>query len=247
VIGADIPSFALYKDQTVIALRSARGAKAADYVTKRLDDQSLENFAKKLRALSGDPKWDKRYKTRSATDQPETQVFVQLENGAIATSIYGPLSVWKVDYAELKLKDPDLAAQLESDGKALEANIAALPIGLRDILNYTKYFNMSGATRWKPKFIEVMLWPCRDGVNSDGVKSSTTWPRHWPGLISQYARKREDQYSIYLDSGNLNALKRLESRSKGVTFIDGNGWCINHRFVLPSEPTWMAIFNNLYK
>jgi hypothetical protein len=94
-------------------------------------------------------------------------------------------------------------------------------------------FNNSKAKKWLPEKIEVMLYP-----NNDSKEVPYSWPKNWPNINTPGTVKREELYSVYLDSSNYDELIKI-IKEKSTVLMNKRKWSIFYRFPFPNEELWM--------
>jgi len=222
VIGSDTPRVVLYEDGELVLGKPVDHAFV--YRHRRLQAAELAAFKERLRPVAAAAEIHPRYDlTGGMTDQPAALLYVRSREREIATAIEG---LGARDSAPGKREPSDRA----------DAGLTAL----LDLHNFLATLDEAGSVEWRPRYVEVMLWPFR----APGA-SAIRWPSDWPSLTSDRARKRhEDQYSIYLDGAmepKVASFAATRSKAGGVE-VGGRIWAISLRPVFPSEPIWRQAF-----
>jgi hypothetical protein len=94
---------------------------------------------------------------------------------------------------------------------------------------------------WKPKYIEVMIWPYEYAP-----EDSIIWPNYWPGLESLFTQKwGNGNYSIFLDFKFENELiSFLKTRkAKSAVLIGEKKFAVSFRYVFEGESIWRKAFS----
>jgi hypothetical protein len=220
VIGADSPRVAVYEDRVVIFFRKSK--EGGTYHYRKLSEAEFSDIEKHLAPVVGLKELKHFYSLRpNVTDQPEA-IFYARE---LVTRVYG------LKAPGTKLGD----SYVRSDGRKPDD----VPDELRELHNYLCSRDYRDSKEWSPKYVEVMIWPYEYAPDA-----SIVWPKEWPALNSDRARKRGDSYSIFLDGTVLPRLQRfLQTRKeKGAVEIRGKKWAVSFRAVFPSEPIWKKSF-----
>jgi len=164
-----------------------------------------------LGSLAGLPSAAGRYEASASTDQPQVDLLIYRGDRPAVISIYGAMTRAEV---RARLPEPIAAAYELLHG-----------------------FTRPEARDWLPDRIEAMLVPYEYAP-----EESVVWPKGWPGIDDPATRKRGGgQYSIYLPSTDLDALRNLlrTRREKGAVLIDGKKWSVGMRLPFPHEELWM--------
>jgi hypothetical protein len=156
-----------------------------------------------------------------ATDQPEAEFYVRLDDRESALRIYG-------------LRQPD------KKPRKLGAPVDESTFPPAEIFEAHKFLwslNYADSLPWKPKFIEVMIWPYEYAPDR-----SIIWPKDWPDLKSDRIFKRGESYSIFMDGEMLDDVDKFlrMRKERGAVEISGKKWAVSVRLVFPSEPVWRA-------
>jgi hypothetical protein len=219
VIGADTPRVAVYDDGEVIFAKEQN--QRLQYYQLTLDAPALQTMRAQLSAFLSIRDLKHSYELVSATDQPETQIYVSDKKRVFATSIYGLRAAKSVIVAA-------------------DAKNAGIPSALLEFYQWLLALDGSSAKVWTPKYVEVMLWDY-----SYAPQPSIKWPRDWPSLDSERAVKRGKAYSIFLDGRLQPQLAAfLATRSKkGAVEVSGKKMAVAYRYTFPSDPTWRRAFS----
>ena len=147
------------------------------------------------------------YETVLKTDQPTNTLVVRYQQRTKRVVVYG---------------------RIRSDSEARAKTPAAF-LGVFDKL--ISYQN-SQAKPWLPERIEVLVWPFD---NARGTPQP--WPKGWPDLQDPATKKRQQVYSIYLDSRHFDDLRKLlNSLQQGQALLmNGKKWAISFRLPFPHE------------
>lgn len=212
VFGADSPSFALYNNGEVIFIKR-NDSKKMEYVHVLLDTRTLKETVQKLSPQDDFYNLKDYYDLTGGVTDQITQIFlINLDGKNKKVRVYGNLS---------------------SDKEARKN----APNSILDLFDKLIHYDNENSKKWLPEKIEVMIWP-----NENARNKSISWPKDWPNLQDKNTKKRrEDFYSIYLDSSKYEELLSLGKRSGGNTEIDGRFWAFSIRFPFPCEE---VIFNN---
>ena len=225
VIGSDVPRVALYEDGQLVYLKKEKDD-SNHYVRKQLSETEL-NAVKGQLISCGDWHECKEYYDLApgVTDQPETQVYINLSGQRLVTRIYG--------LAALGLSVPAFRA---SGG---ESRSDTLPQSLVRLHEYLTQLDYADAKEWIPQYVEVMIWPYEYAPDT-----SIQWPPGWPGVDSEDAIARGDSYSIFMPGDRITDLRKFLAtrRDKGAIEISGRKWSAALRYVFPSEPVWWTAF-----
>ncbi len=224
VIGSDIPRVVLYDDGQVIFLKEDKNKRQV-FFQKRLSADELASMKKKISSFGDYSKLKRHYEIISATDQPETRIYLDLGGQAFVTSVYG------LEISDRK--DPP-----HSSSRA-EQQHDALPKAIRDLHAYMTSLDFADAKPWVPQYIEVMIW----GYDY-APDESIHWPKEWPGLESPSTLKRGNSYSIFLPGNQLPKLLDFlkTQKEKGAVEIGGKKWAVSFRYTFPGEPVWFKAF-----
>jgi hypothetical protein len=146
--------------------------------------------------------------------------------------------------ARLYLDDGGKSFATAIYGLAPGRNPTGLPKTIQDLYLFLTAFDVATKEKWQPTYVEVMLWDY-----SYAPDRSVPWPERWPSLTSERAIKRRDDWSIFLDGGEYDAvLALMASRpEKGAIELGGRKWAIACRKTFPGEPAWRAAFAALMK
>lgn len=225
VIGSDTPMVVIYEDGQVIYLhRDEQGAQS--YVCKQLTQQELEKTKKELAAFGDFSAIKGHYNLApNVTDQPETEIYLNLNGRLVVTTVYG-----------LMVPRTQLPAYTVMPGSQ---PLDSLPGSLRGLYEYLIQLKFAEAKPWQPAYIEVMVWGY-----SYAPDKSIHWPKEWPGLDSPDTVKRGDAYSIFLPGADIEKLRNFLNtrKQKGAVEIGGKKWAVAFRYAFPSEPVWMRAF-----
>jgi hypothetical protein len=226
VIGSDTPRVALYDDGQIILLKEDKNKRPV-FFHKRLSVDELAAIKKKISAFGDYSKLKRNYDMTPATDQPETQIYLDLGGPTFATSVYG---LWVSD-----------AKHSPYSSRKGEQKPEVLPKAIKDLHAYLTSLDFANAKQWEPLYIEVMIW----GYDY-APEESIHWPKEWPGLESQFTLKRGDSYSIFLPGSQLPKLLDFlkTEKEKGAVEIGGKKWAVSFRYTFPSEPVWFKAFRN---
>jgi hypothetical protein len=218
VIGSDSPRAVLYEDGELVFAK-VRGRRDVVFRHRKLGPAELDAFKVRVAAAAGLSGVQGQYDLApDITDQPETLLYARSGAHEVATRIYG-----------VEAEDATLPA----------AEFQPVPKELHELHRLLATLADAGSTEWQPRYIEVMLSPLKQ------VPAVAHWPSDWPGLKSDRAFKRQDQYSIYLDSGlkpKLDALLAQQNGRGGIE-LGGTVWGMRTRMAFPSERVWGKAFD----
>jgi len=225
VAGSDTPMVALYDDGQLIYLRKDRD-KRHIYFHKSLSTEELAAIKKRISSFGEISKVKRSYLT-TATDQPETKLYLNLDLGepSLVTSVH-----------RLGASNTMLPGRTSSAGKQAQG---ALPKTIRDLYTYLTSLEFVDAVPWEPAYVEVMIWRY-----DYAPAASIHWPKEWPGLESPSTLKRGDSYSIFLPGKQLPRLRAFlkTQKEKGAVEIEGKKWAVAFRYTFPNEPVWAKAF-----
>lgn len=224
-IGSDTPMIAIYEDGQVIYLE-ARDDGRRHYVCKHLTQKELQAVKDTLASFGSYADCRSSYNiAKNVSDQPETNIFLNLDSTTFVTKVYG-----------LMIKGTKLPGYTVFSGGDEPDQ---LPETVSRIHKYLIRLEFNDSQQWVPEYIEVMIWPYEYAPDE-----SIHWPDDWPGLDSPFTLGRNDAYSIYLPGDQLDRLRDfLKTRKeKGAVEIGGKKWAVAARRVFPSEPIWRRAF-----
>ena len=226
VIGSDTPMVTIYEDGQIVYLKRKKD-KSFTFLHKQLSGEELAGIKRKLSTFGKYSELKRYYDLApNVTDLPETKIYLNFDETAFVTSIYG-----------LMVSDTKLPAYTVFNGKQKPDE---LPKSIKNLHAYLTSLDFADAKQWEPPFIEVML--C--GYDY-APEESIYWPQEWPGLESPNTLKRGDSYSIFLTGRELSRLCDFlkTQKEKGAVEINGKKWGISVRFTFPSEPVWLKAFS----
>lgn len=179
-------------------------AERKEYQYTKLNKASVQ---KEVDGLVDLAKLESNYSLSRWTDQPTQVLSIRIGNNLKKISIYGNLRKQE----EVREKAPDLFLSK---------------------YDYFIDYSASEAKTWKPKFVEVMIWPYEYAPDK-----SIVWPKNWPDINSESTRKRRDSYSIYLPYSELEDFKVFiaTKNGKGAVEINGKKWAVSTRIPFPHE------------
>jgi len=96
-------------------------------------------------------------------------------------------------------------------------------------VNYTH----PDAKTWLPEKFEVIVWEYK-------TSGATPWPKDWPDLNHPTTIKRDQVYSIYIESSKLTAFRKLAENATAF-LINGKTWTFSLRFPFPQEEVWQEM------
>ena len=224
VIGSDVPRVALYEDGQLIYLVKEKGA-SAHYLYKQFTEAELLAVKGRLASCGDWHNCKDYYDLVPGTDQPETQIYMDIDGQQIVTRIYG-----------LTTTGASLPAFRATGGEHWSDT---LPESLVRLHEYLTQLDCADAKEWIPQYVEVMIWPYDNAPDT-----SIQWPAEWPGVDSEDAIARGESYSIFMPGDKINDLRRFLATRKdhGAVEISGRKWSVSLRYVFPSEPVWWTAF-----
>jgi len=228
VMGADTPRVAVYEDGTVIFVKRNQDGSGASYRSRTLTDAEMSEFKEHLAPLAAVKDLKSFYNLRPGFhDLPEASFYLSVGKREIAVRVYGLMS-----------SGTKLPAYTVMPNKGRPDN---LPNELLDLHKFLCSIDYAESKEWIPKYIEVMIWPYEYAPDA-----SISWPKDWPGLDSERAKKRGDSYSIFMDGHLLPDVRNfLRTRNqRGAVEIGRKKWAASVRAVFPSEPVWRDAIQN---
>lgn len=224
VLGADTPRVAVYDDGEAVFLATDGGE--AVYRHVRLDAPALAAVRAHVAPLLAVGGLRARYDLApNVTDQPETLLYVADGRREAVTRVYGLMAAGTQLPAFTRFPGGPAPDVLPREVAALHAWLAR--------------FGAPASQAWTPRTIEVMLWDY-----SHAPEASIAWPKDWPGLTSERARRRGASWSVFLDGSELARLKAfLATRNpRGAVELEGRKLSAAYRFVFPAERVWHDAF-----
>lgn len=210
VIGSDSPTFALYDDGLTIFCEKNEGYKSVILSKQERDSFRIDKDFLKLKDY---------YEVVSAMDQSYISLYVWGKGKQKKIDVYGgPIRF------EKRFK------KFEEDIKIFRSRV---PNEFLRIYDNITVFNHSKAQKWLPEKIEIMVFP-----NDDSTEEPYPWPENWPNIKTSGTKKREELYSVYLDSSHYSELMKIIKENSTV-FMNGHKWSIFYRFPFPNEELWM--------
>ena len=218
VIGADLPLVEVYADGTVLRV-DATNTRDRGYLISQLAPREM----RRLRDSIGPTEEflalrDFYDSSPNVTDQPTTQLILSAGEMDKSVSVYG--------YA-LGTVDTPAYTVLPSGEKGDEVprefdRVARLLAALAPLHELP----------WKPRYIEVMLWPY-----DHSPVSPVDWPADWPSAESPLTFARGNSYSITLPGSDLARLREYVQRrgEKQAVLWNGRKWSIAYRLVMPGS------------
>src|SRR5579863_109544 len=173
VIGSDTPAVVLYDSGQIIYVKQDNDT--YQYRSCILNEKQLSEFRQKINALYAVKSLKSWYSLVRGSDQPISSFYMKptATSAAVVTEAYG------LSYPEPR----SLArARAQHDPSLQEA-----PTELMVLPEYLSKLDFPDCPVWRPKYIEVMIWPF-DYAKEVGA----TWPSDWPGLASDRTLKRGD-------------------------------------------------------
>ena len=224
VIGSNSPRFALYEDATVIFLKNDQGVNL--YYQAQLSHSTFVELQVRLQGVARLPGLRPSYNMAPyITDLPQAKFYFQVEDGDVTSTVFG-----------IRVSITQLSSE---PGAVRPMNPSVPPEELLELHRFFMHFDVPGASKWTPPYIEVMVWPYEYAP-----EESIHWPQDWPGLESEMAVPWRDAYSIYLKGSQLPAHEDFlaTQKEKGAVEIAGRKWAASWKPVFPSEPIWRRTF-----
>lgn len=202
IIGSDSPVFAHYSSGITIYWDESEDKGL--YKIVKLETKEKKDLLRKLKSLHG---LKKNYSTTDWSDQTTAELHFKKEEEMKVISVYGPIK----ESAKARKKAPN------------EFLI---------IFDYLVSFKHPEATKWAPKFFEVMVWPYEYAPDK-----SIVWPSSWPDTKSESTKTRGDSFSIFLPYVQKDEFFRfIKTRNKrGAVLINGKKWAVAARIPFPHE------------
>lgn len=221
VMGSDTPSFVLYEDgQVIYRERSAEKSanKESRYLWKLMTSAQLQSLKVTLASFGPYPKGNNRINLTEFSDQPETKLYLNFDETKLVASIYGIR----------------FATASREDGRSK----TPFPAELGKLYAFLSSLQFTGATEWRPKYLEAIAWDY-----SHVVDASVVWPKQWPGLNSPTTIKRETMFSIFVPGIEINNVSAFlgTRKERGAIEIDGKKFAVSVRPTFPSEPVWRNV------
>ncbi len=214
VIGSDTPRVALYDDGYVIYAEQTSEDQYV-HMAARLTPSELARVKAKLLAFTTDPVPTQINLRPGWTDQPETNIALDVDGHKLITYINGRLG--PVEELDGTLRKP--------------ANADPLPAQVEGLIQYLSEFRVANAKPWVPEQLEVMLWDY-----GYAPEASIQWPSDWPGLHDPTTLKRgDDSYSVFLPGKQEEKLIEFLAtrKDKGAIEVDGKKMVASYRRVFP--------------
>ncbi len=211
VIGSDTPMVAVYDDGKLIYLKNQEGT-SPTYYHKQLTKEELQVVKKKLVSFGDYSTIKKYYVLENVTDQPETKIYLNLDDSELTTTVYG----WIVS-----------------------ENNNRLPVSLKSLHEYLITLNFRDAIPWEPQYIEVMIWGYKNAPD-ESIHWPKEWPRlKSPRTMKR--GDSYSIFLPGAELPKLRDLLKTQ-KPKGAVEIDGKKWAVDFRFTFPSEPVWFNAF-----
>jgi hypothetical protein len=219
---SDGPRVAVYADGDVIFIRKA--GRRSVYHKANLGPTALRALTDSWQPLLNGSRMDKNYSISTWTHDGSTIIFLQGARRMVVTGVYG------------------LTCERQSQGGFAHPEKAP-PADLVEVHKRLCAIDAAEAKEWVPPFVEVTLWDY-----SSASEVSIHWPKAWPGLKSDRAKRRVDGYSIFLDGTLLPELRTFlaTQREKGAVEIAGKKWEASYRHTFPNEPVWLGAISQYF-
>jgi hypothetical protein len=215
------PTFVLYADGSVI-WRKGLVDPDAPYLTVRLTGKEFERLRKDLAPTDSFMKLKSFYDlTPNVTDQPAAEIYLAQEGRAKLVTVVG---IKPNGYTS-----PAFAV-LPTDRRA-----DSIPAEFHRLYETMSAFESAGATTWKPKYLQVRVWPFDHAKDA-----SLPWPASWPDLKDARTEQQDQIYLLYFPAELEESLKKFlaERGSTRPALINGRKWSVTYRYVLPGMSVW---------
>ena len=204
-IGSDSPSFALYADGTVIYWSGDR--RSGEYMTATLNSSGITKLLDSAHVDKVSVLKDCYIIEDNVTDLPTNVLVVKTGDVYKTIEIYGVIRP---------------AENIPS---------SRIPTSLKEALQALLSFETPTAQKWKPAYLEVILWPF------SYAKSSVPWPATFPGVDDKNTQHSNSGIELFLPISDLEQYKAFVSklRPTQAVMLDGKKWAITARTPFPHE------------